>query len=283
MLFPFATTAAALVSYPILASAFASPSTPADTKVGAECKLEWTADATGKWTSMTIELMTGDNEPMTHMRTIATDIDATQLTSYTWVCPSVTPNSPIYFYQLSSANDLTNTQWATRFLIAGADDSSTPATQTATNGALWGLGTFTDPSQYNAKPPYFANNEQLVGGASAANGTSTASGSNSSSSPAGSASQSSVAATSPSGSATVTSAPTSAAAPTGSSSVTGSGSGSSVSKVTTSVTKSATSSAPSGSSTGTTGQSGGAAGAASATSWVVLAGAALFGAIASSL
>ena len=76
-------------------------------KQGGDCKIEWSADPTGKWTDMLIELKTGDNFAMvplkgtnfppvrtggstTHANSIAiTTIDATKQTSYVYPCPQV--------------------------------------------------------------------------------------------------------------------------------------------------------------------------------------------------
>ena len=81
----------------------------------------------------------------------------------------VDPNAPIYFYQFSSPVDPTNLLWVTRFVVKGTDGSSVPAPSTDPSGVKYGLGTFTDPSLYNAMPSYLVGNGQLQGGP--ANGT----------------------------------------------------------------------------------------------------------------
>ena len=60
---------------------------------------------------MSIELMTGSNLEMSKLATVATGLDGTQLnaTSYNYTCPSVSPNSAVYFLvseELSAAPKL---------------------------------------------------------------------------------------------------------------------------------------------------------------------------------
>ncbi|KAF9515753.1 hypothetical protein BS47DRAFT_1381382 [Hydnum rufescens UP504] len=103
---------------------------------GGNCTIAWTADTSGLWTTMNIELMTGPNSPMVHLRTVAT-VNAQTTTSFSWPCPMVSPNSAIYFYQFSSQQDQANTNWATRFLIAATDGSSTPPTDVTSTGVAY--------------------------------------------------------------------------------------------------------------------------------------------------
>jgi len=110
-------------------------------KQGGNCLIGWDADTTGKWTDMLIQLMTGDNFNMVPLKAITT-IDATKQTQFTYTCPTVSPNSAIYFYQFSS-NSSTQKYWATRFTITDAQGNSTPPTQTTQpNGDKipWGTG-----------------------------------------------------------------------------------------------------------------------------------------------
>lgn len=108
---------------------------------GATCRTDWTIDSTGKWTSMSIQLMTGDNFNMISLADLAT-VDATTQSSYTFTCPQVTLNSAVYFYQFKSPSSA-NTYWTTRFAIADASGATTPAPNaTQPNGAQipWGVG-----------------------------------------------------------------------------------------------------------------------------------------------
>jgi hypothetical protein len=134
------------------------PREPSSTSVfneGSNCTILWTADATNTWTTMYIELMTGDNFNQVHLKTVAT-LDATTETSFSYPCLDVTPNSPIYFYKFTSPG-ATEPLFTTRFTIADATGNVTPATetQTATNGDIirWGTGALTDPTQGDAPPP----------------------------------------------------------------------------------------------------------------------------------
>jgi hypothetical protein len=129
--------------------------------VGANCTILWTPDSTGKWTTMYIELMTGDNESQVHLKTVAT-VDGTSTTdhSFSYPCLSVTPNAAIYFYKFTSPAEPTVALFTTRFTIAAADGSTTTPTQTETGstGSLvpWGTGALTDPSQGD-QPPNLGN------------------------------------------------------------------------------------------------------------------------------
>lgn len=85
----------------------------------------------------------------------------------------VNPPAPIYFYQFTSPANASDLQWVTRFLIAGADGSSTAATGSQ-GGVAFGNGAFVDPSLYNAPPSYLAGNGQLIGGSNGNGGGSSA-------------------------------------------------------------------------------------------------------------
>ena len=50
------------------------------------------------WTNMSIWLRTGSNLNMVDVTPVATNIDGTTTTSYTWTVPDVAPQSSIYFY-----------------------------------------------------------------------------------------------------------------------------------------------------------------------------------------
>ncbi|POY70326.1 hypothetical protein BMF94_6606 [Rhodotorula taiwanensis] len=107
-------------------------------RVGQKCNIQWNLDTTGTWTSFEIQLMTGSNLAMVPVQTVATGIDGTTgAGTIDFTCPSVTPNSAIYFYQYTQAG--APTAWTTRFTIAAADGSTTPPTDT-TAGIAWGTG-----------------------------------------------------------------------------------------------------------------------------------------------
>jgi len=108
---------------------------------GSNCKIAWSADTSGTWTQMSIELMTGNNWNMVHLADITT-IDATKELTYSYPCPQVTPNSAIYFYQFKDPSSK-ETYWTTRFAIADASGTTTPPSEsTQPNGDQipWGTG-----------------------------------------------------------------------------------------------------------------------------------------------
>ncbi|KAJ7780334.1 hypothetical protein DFH07DRAFT_794661 [Mycena maculata] len=142
-----------------LARAEVTPNEPApgdSFNEGATCSIGWAGDATGStaWANMSIELMTGSNNPMTHLSTVATGQDGTKDGTFTYTCPEVAPNSEIYFYQFTSC-ETTNITWTGRFTIAGTDGSSTPPTETEQSDGQtvsYGNGVLSDPSSAVAAP-----------------------------------------------------------------------------------------------------------------------------------
>lgn len=174
----FASSLFAIVALALSTSVVADPNPlePDSTSIfqeGGNCTIQWDKDATGTWTTMYIELMTGDNFNQVHLKTVAT-LDATTETTFSYTCPGVTPHSAIYFYKFTSPGS-TDSLFTTRFTITGAGTDSaivTPtATETASNGdpVAWGTGQLTDPSQGD-EPPVLGNNT-----ASASQSTATAS------------------------------------------------------------------------------------------------------------
>jgi hypothetical protein len=153
-----------------------TPTEPDSTSVfreGGDCEIKWVPDTTGTWTKTNIELKSGDNFNMVHVKDIAVvDGSDPKTTSYTYPCYSVTPNSAIYFYQFSSADAPGNVTWTTRFTIAGPNGETTPpanATQPGTNDPIpWGVGQLEDPSQ--------ADPATTTGGTTGATGVTTGAG-----------------------------------------------------------------------------------------------------------
>ncbi|GJF00279.1 hypothetical protein PsYK624_165630 [Phanerochaete sordida] len=122
---------------------------------GSNCLVSWDPDTSGSWKTMNIELMCGDNFNMVHLTTVAT-VDGTDATkaSFTYPCPQVAPNAPIYFYQFTSP-DSPDTLWTTRFAIADASGNVTPApnaTQPNGDSIPWGIGQLADPSDASPAP-----------------------------------------------------------------------------------------------------------------------------------
>ncbi|KAG9019098.1 hypothetical protein FRB90_006412 [Tulasnella sp. 427] len=166
----FALTSAIVLALASRALADPSPLTPATSNVGSQCTISWSPDTTGKWTQTNIQLMTGDNWNMVPITTIATvDTTSKAATTYTYTCPDVTPNAPIYFYQFSHAAEPANLVWTTRFTIAAADGSTEAAenqTQPDGQNIPWGTGALTDPSTAKPAPAYITG--QSAAGASSA-------------------------------------------------------------------------------------------------------------------
>jgi len=113
--------------------------------------------------------MTGSNLAMVHLTTVATvDTTAAAATTYTWVCPDVTLNSAVYFYQFSHAEEPNNLQWTTRWAIAGADGSTVPPPQTEMAGGQsigWGTGALVNTALIKPAPAYIRGQTSQGGGA----------------------------------------------------------------------------------------------------------------------
>lgn len=149
----------------IIALAFAStalaqpgPLTPLAVPEGQPCTITWTADATGKWTQTNIQLMSGDNDNMVPLTTIATvDTTAAAATTYSWTCPDVTIYAAIYFYQFSHSTEPDNLIWTTRFAIESAAGATVPApnaTQPDGSAIAWGNGQLKDTADAKPAPSY---------------------------------------------------------------------------------------------------------------------------------
>ncbi|KAL0240179.1 hypothetical protein I308_106727 [Cryptococcus tetragattii IND107] len=140
-----ALTLAPLLALP-LAQATITPTSPdgsTTVKVGDTIEALWTADSTDGWTDVEIQLMTGDNLAMVPLAAVATGIDGTSATSFSFVAPDVSPYSKIYFLQFTNGGNMTGATWTTRFTIAGADGSTTePTNSTDFHGQTveWGTG-----------------------------------------------------------------------------------------------------------------------------------------------
>jgi hypothetical protein len=105
---------------------------------------------------MNIELMTGSNQQMVHLRTVGT-VDGTSTTNntYSYPCLAVDPNSQIYFYQFTSPSS-SAVLWTTRFTIADATGNTVPPTlqETTATGEIvrYGIGKLQDQSLVDAPP-----------------------------------------------------------------------------------------------------------------------------------
>ncbi|ORX39609.1 hypothetical protein BD324DRAFT_222669 [Kockovaella imperatae] len=134
--------AAAALALPSLAAINpTSPDSSTVVKVGDDITALWTADTTGQWTNLEIQLMTGPNLDMVPLSVLGQGIDGTTKTSFSAPAPAVSPYSQIYFLQFTQGGNVSTALWSTRFTIAGPDGSTTPPTNTTTwNGQAvqWG-------------------------------------------------------------------------------------------------------------------------------------------------
>ncbi|KAJ7190549.1 hypothetical protein GGX14DRAFT_507186, partial [Mycena pura] len=146
-----------LASSALLSHAIVAPNEPGPSEVfneGTNCHIGWTGDTASPtaWQNMTIELMTGKNEAMVHLTTVATGQDGTKDGTFNYTCPQVNPNSPIYFYQFT-APGTSDIGWTGRFTIAAANGSSTPATETEQadgQTVQWGTGALVNVNSSSA-------------------------------------------------------------------------------------------------------------------------------------
>ncbi|KAF7289483.1 hypothetical protein HMN09_01342300 [Mycena chlorophos] len=172
-----------LASNALLSHADVTPNEPApgdSFNEGASCTLGWAGDtnSTTNWLNMAIELMTGPNEAMVHLTTVATGQDGTKAGTFSYTCPGVTLNAPVYFYQFT-APGTPDYQWTGRFTIAATNGSSVAAPQTEQSDGTtvhFGTGSLTDPSTAVAAPNFSSSSSS-----SSSNSTT---GSNSSAGPA---------------------------------------------------------------------------------------------------
>ncbi|KAI0750791.1 hypothetical protein C8Q80DRAFT_1099604 [Daedaleopsis nitida] len=129
---------------------------PGDTfAADSDCTIQWQADATGKWTNVSIFLMTGPNNNMSRLMQVTSSLDGTDeaLSPFTWTCPRVQPYSAIYFYQFTNGDDLQGSQWTTRFTIASPNgESDSPENDIQPNGdkIAWGNGRLKSKSRISS-------------------------------------------------------------------------------------------------------------------------------------
>lgn len=129
-----------------------SPDSSTVVQVGQNINALWTVDTTGTWNDVEIQLMTGDNLNMIALETVATGIDGTTATAFSFAAPEVDPYSAIYFLQFTQAGNESTATWTTRFTIAGPDGSTVPPpNSTVYNGQTveWGNGQLVGNSTTN--------------------------------------------------------------------------------------------------------------------------------------
>ncbi|KAG2757317.1 hypothetical protein P692DRAFT_20843014 [Suillus brevipes Sb2] len=131
---------------------------------GSICPISWDTDRSGStqpWRNATIcmqsqpssylyfevgyhtDLMSGSNLNMSRVAVVVERLDGTNISSYNWLCPNVTPNADIYFYQFSNDGNSTGSAWTTRFTIASYSGNTTPPEMSKQPGGApipWGVG-----------------------------------------------------------------------------------------------------------------------------------------------
>ncbi|KAJ1030015.1 hypothetical protein NDA16_000928 [Ustilago loliicola] len=144
------TSASSIVAMPSLverqtagAASAPSPLTPSSTNEGTPLMIQWDTTTNQAWKSMEVKFMTGSNQNMTELYTVATGIDGTSSGAgrLLWTAPNVAPNANIYFFQFThNGQDPT---WTTRFPIAddsGAVTAAPFARQPEGPAIPWGNG-----------------------------------------------------------------------------------------------------------------------------------------------
>ncbi|KAG5716664.1 hypothetical protein E4T56_gene16361 [Termitomyces sp. T112] len=117
---------------------------------GKPCHIAWSGDknSTTAWKDMSIQFMTGDNLNMVHLTTVTAGRDGTVDGSFDWICPEVTPNAAIYFYQFRSPHTSIY-EWTTRFpIVSSSGQITSPPNSTQPDGKPipWGTGALANPS-----------------------------------------------------------------------------------------------------------------------------------------
>ncbi|KAI8092659.1 uncharacterized protein BX664DRAFT_327837 [Halteromyces radiatus] len=141
--------ATTLLASSFVADASMAPSYPSPGtvwKAGQQYDILWADDSTSPsiasgWKDFKIDFMTGDNNNQIFITNVASNLDGTKISKYTWTAPEVNPNSAIYFFMFT--NTAGNSAWTTRFGISGPNGELTPpehATQPTGEKIPWGVG-----------------------------------------------------------------------------------------------------------------------------------------------
>jgi len=114
-------------------------------KTGDQCTIGWNAATSdlANWQGFSIELMTGSDTNMIPLKTLTTGQDGTKDGSFSYTCPAVTINAPIYFYRFNPGKSGVDPNYSSRFAIASIDGRISPAPQqTQPDGSPvpWGIG-----------------------------------------------------------------------------------------------------------------------------------------------
>ncbi|KAI9489445.1 hypothetical protein BDB00DRAFT_842944 [Zychaea mexicana] len=146
----FISTSTAVMAFVSGIAATMAPNYPGPGTIwtaGKQYTLTWADDGSSPsmnetWTNFKIDFMTGDNTNMVLLENVASGLDASTASSYTWTAPQVDPYSAVYFFQYT--NDAGAAAWTTRFAIV-AQDGDTPTaepqqTQPGGEAIPWGTG-----------------------------------------------------------------------------------------------------------------------------------------------
>lgn len=196
-----------------------TPLTPAVASEGSPLMIQWTPTSNAEWSSMEVKFMTGANQNMTELFTIASGVDGTTSGpgQLLWTAPSVNPNSAIYFLQFTHSEQ--DPTWTTRFAVANADGQTTspPYSKQPEGSAIpWGNGKLVSAvtasgSSSSASSPTTSSASTSTSSSASDSETASASSSDSDSATTSSASAMTAAATSNTGSASSSSQSSSAA------------------------------------------------------------------------
>ncbi|KAI8060896.1 hypothetical protein BC940DRAFT_311090 [Gongronella butleri] len=180
--------ATALVASSFTAEATMAPSYPSPGttwKEGQQYTILWADDGTSPsiaqgWKSFKIDFMTGDNNNQTFLENVASNLDGTAISNYTWTAPAVNPHSAIYFFMFT--NSAGQMAWTTRFGITGADGQLTApahATQPTGEKIPWGTGALVAGGASNSTASSAAASSAPASSSAAASGSASVSSSGS--------------------------------------------------------------------------------------------------------
>ncbi|KAI9323671.1 hypothetical protein BX666DRAFT_1889237 [Dichotomocladium elegans] len=138
-------TALAATVFATMAPSYPDPGTI--WTAGKSYSILWADDGTApsinqSWTSFKIDFMTGSNDNQTFLTNVATGLDGSKISSYTWTAPNVDPYAAVYFFMFTNAAG--ESAWTTRFGIVAKDGDTLAAEpeKTQPNGQAipWGNG-----------------------------------------------------------------------------------------------------------------------------------------------
>ncbi|CAO3585989.1 unnamed protein product [Absidia cylindrospora] len=132
--------ASALLATSFVVDAAMAPSYPSPGTVWKSADDNTAPSIASGWKDFKIDFMTGDNSQQVFLSNVATNLDGTKISKFTWTAPEVKPNAAVYFFMFSNGKD---SAWTTRFGITGADGvlaEPEHATQPTGEKIPWGTG-----------------------------------------------------------------------------------------------------------------------------------------------